>query len=78
MIVGTEVCDDHNSGDSQGCEDDCSGIIDGYYCSMLANGTHQCTELCGDGFITHSEGCEDNDSDDSDGCTSTCQVLCGW
>jgi len=50
VSLNGETCDDGNSTDNFGCLSNCLGVITGYSCgSSFANGTTNCTFICGDG-----------------------------
>lgn len=55
-IEGTEVCDDGNTDDCDGCRADCSAEETG----------------CGDGFLCSGEECDDENQTSGDGCSATC------
>jgi len=57
-----EVCDNTNKNDNKGCLSDCSGQLDGWYCSGGTPTTATtCNTQCGDGIIIslNSEICDD-------------------
>lgn len=57
-IEGTEVCDDGNLADGDGCESSCT-----FTPGMAA---------CGDGNVDPGEACDDGNVTDGDGCEASC------
>ena len=79
IVVKGESCDDGNDGDNAGCNDSCTGAIDGWECTPGSLTTASvCTQVCGDLYLTASEQCEDGNQNDGDGCDSTCQEEDGF
>ncbi|MFO0756105.1 MAG: DUF4215 domain-containing protein [Byssovorax sp.] len=72
---GDEQCDDHNTGDGDGCS---SGCLEepGYSCE--ASTTEGCVPICGDGKIVGIEQCDDMNTADGDGCSSKCLMESGF
>ncbi|CAI2359489.1 unnamed protein product [Moneuplotes crassus] len=68
----TEICDDGNLIDGDGCDSTCK-VEFGYEC-LLINGTSLCDHKCGDGIISSTEGCDDKNLNKGDGCDSSCQI----
>lgn len=75
LIRGTEVCDDDNDVDGDGCSSTCT-VETGYECDGAEPTV--CTEVCGDGFNFGSNDCDDGDNYDNDGCTSGCEIELGY
>jgi fibro-slime domain-containing protein len=67
---GTEVCDDGNDIDADGCSSTCSLEPD---CS---SGT--CASQCGDAMRLSPEECDDGNTTDGDGCSLDCRVETGF
>lgn len=77
FVVGLESCDD-GSYDHIGCDDICTGIIQGYACVHHQPNQSVCTTICGDGLVLGSETCDDGTLN-NEGCNSTCNgYLSGW
>ena len=84
----TEICDDGNLIDFDGCssicemEDDWICIHDEDAMDMDADppiGETQCHEvICGDGFRDGAESCDDGNASDFDGCSGECQYEDGF
>lgn len=90
VIEGTEVCDDNNTANGDGCRSDCtveSGA--GWTCSVASPSVCQCQctvflssssmshgtmAVCGNGVIEGTETCDDNNTASDDGCNSTCDT----
>ena len=70
--IDSEVCDDLNTINSDGCKSDCSGIEPGYICVDKPSpiGT-ECNGICGDGLLVGTEDCDDG-GDNGVGCASGC------
>ena len=51
LRIGSEICDDWDTTDGEGCLPDCLGEIDGWTCSG-GDETQEdiCLTTCGDGF----------------------------
>ncbi|HEY0839309.1 MAG TPA: DUF4215 domain-containing protein, partial [Vulgatibacter sp.] len=74
-VVGvTEVCDDGNQFDGDGCSADCRTIEVGYSC--VYPGMPCDPTFCGDGIVGGGEECEP--SVGGVGCSSACTVEPGW
>jgi MYXO-CTERM domain-containing protein len=56
---GSEVCDDGNTNDCDGCRADCSALETG----------------CGDSFLCNAEVCDDGNTTNCDGCRGDCSAL---
>jgi MYXO-CTERM domain-containing protein len=73
----TEVCDDNNASDGDGCNSACEVIEIGFSC--VDTGAASCTPICGDNLLRNNanrtEVCDDNNASDGDGCNSTCEVI---
>ena len=80
MIFGTEVCDDQNTANSDGCNSVCGAIENGWTCTTPAGGKSVCTAVCSptSPWVVGTQTCSDNDSDNGDGCDSNCQQELGW
>jgi fibro-slime domain-containing protein len=70
VLEKSELCDDGNTKDSDGCSATCQ-TESGWQCRMAGK---PCNPLCGDGRITAGETCDDGNGDTGDGCSSICQV----
>ncbi|MFP4600785.1 MAG: DUF4215 domain-containing protein, partial [Persicimonas sp.] len=70
-IEDTEMCDDGNRDDGDGCASDCV-IEEGWQCDE--GEPTQCEPICGDGNVDGDEACDDGNTDDGDGCASDCTV----
>ena len=68
---GTELCDDGNTEDGDGCSADCQAVEPGYTCSPPG----QPCELCGNGIVEANETCDDGDLIDTNGCNDTCTTV---
>ena len=55
----SEVCDDGNTSDCDGCSGDCLAVETG----------------CGDGSVCGSEACDDGNTSDCDGCRGDCSAV---
>jgi fibro-slime domain-containing protein len=55
VIGGTEVCDDKNTADGDGCSADCKTVEGGYTCARAGIA---CTTNCGDGAVIKPEQCD--------------------
>jgi cysteine-rich repeat protein len=91
IVAGSEACDDGNSTNGDGCDNNCkvSGCGNG-----IVGGTEQCddgnstngdgcdnnckTTACGNGIVTGTEACDDGNLNSGDGCSSTCTVQSGY
>ncbi|MCA9577157.1 MAG: DUF4215 domain-containing protein [Myxococcales bacterium] len=81
----TEVCDDGNNMNGDGCNATCTAFTTGYTCLTEADGvTHATCVRCGDGVVQRSasgvgESCDDRNTVATDGC-DMCQVdtAGGW
>lgn len=63
-----ESCDDGTK-NNEGCNESCTGPIDGWNC--VGNNVTTCTEICGDGIVVGRENCDDK-LDDDIGCKLGC------
>lgn len=73
----SEVCDDGNRVDGDGCSADCSTIEEGWSCPPV--GPCVFGEQCGDGALSATEPCDDGNELDGDGCAADCtSVEPGW
>jgi cysteine-rich repeat protein len=70
VIEGTEVCDDQNNVNLDGCTSACL-FEDGWVC---AGAPSACDEVCGDPFVVGAEECDDNNGVETDGCTTSCEL----
>ena len=74
VVAETEVCDDNNSEDGDGCDATCNPE-EGYECTDEPS---VCSAVCGDGLIIATELCDDGNTESEDGCSSTCEVEPGY
>jgi cysteine-rich repeat protein len=74
IIDTSEICDDGNKADGDGCSAACE-FEKGWDCSGAPT---VCVAKCGDGFIVGKEACDDGNSTKSDGCSDTCTVDNGY
>jgi cysteine-rich repeat protein len=74
-IDKSEVCDDGNNVDGDGCSATCEFEM-GWDCSGAD--ITVCTAKCGDGFLVGKEACDDGNNTKSDGCSDTCTVDNGY
>lgn len=80
--MGTEVCADGNTDDSDGCH---MGVVQqGFVCTFLTD-LHPdvCESTCGDGIRAMSNGnvveeCDDGNTRDNDGCSADCRLEHGY
>jgi len=74
-IATSEVCDDGNIVDGDGCSAKCE-LEMGWDCS----GTKLtvCITKCGDGLLVGKEACDDGNTAKADGCSDTCTVDNGY
>ncbi len=79
MIFGntgkTEVCDDGNTANNDGCTSTCSAIEPGWTCTTPAGGLSVCTAICSPSnpyVVGTTYQCSDNDALAGDGCDSNC------
>lgn len=73
----TEVCDDGNTVDGDGCSADCQRIEEGYLC--FDPGEYCVKIVCGNGKLEPGEECDDGNTVDGDGCSADCQrIEEGW
>ena len=87
IVAGSEICDDGNTADGDGCSSTCA-IESGYICENGSDADGPCpaglvgqghvVENCGDGVITPSEQCDDANTADGDGCSSACSIEPTW
>ena len=77
LIVGTEICDDANAFDNQGCLSDCTGSLIGWTCNGVSSST--CSTNCGDALAVGTEQCDLGLLNDiANGCSVLCEVVPGW
>lgn len=79
IIVGTEVCDDKNFNNADGCTT-ASQLETYYQCSYNVDRS-KCGDICGDGKNkdpNNNTYCDDGAKVNGDGCSSTCTVETGW
>jgi cysteine-rich repeat protein len=90
-IEGSEVCDDGNATNGDGCDTNCTptGCRNG-----VVTGTEQCDDgnatsgdgcdnncsptACGNGIAAGSEACDDGNTSSADGCSNTCGLELGY
>lgn len=71
----TEICDDGNKADGDGCTAKCR-VEAGWVCPIPGA---KCTAItCGDKLIAGDEDCDDGNANDADGCSSKCRVEEGY
>ena len=77
--VGSEVCDDGNVENGDGCSADGATVESGWVCSGGdASKADLCLAAsCGDGVRAGAEECDDGNNADNDGCASDCKVESG-
>ena len=73
-IANTEVCDDGNTTDGDGCDSKCEFEM---HWNCMGEPT-VCTPKCGDGFLVGAEICDDGNKAPSDGCSETCTIDKGY
>ena len=79
VLEGTEVCDDGNTADGDGCDADCKKS-DGETCTgddqcssgICDNGTCEPANTCGNGVVEGTEACDDGNTSGGDGCSAAC------
>ena len=81
MTLGSEICDDGNLLNNEGCQADCAGPYTGWSCidhdSDLLT-PMVCDGVCGDGLKIGTEVCDDG-LQDGNGCNSDCSgAEIGW
>ena len=75
-INGSEVCDDDNNADNDGCSMACQ-VETGWTCNTAEPTV--CTSTCGDGLVAMgAETCDDTNTTAGDGCSATCATETGW
>jgi cysteine-rich repeat protein len=74
VIATSELCDDGNTIDGDGCDAECKPEM-GWDC---ADAPSICKTKCGDGLLLGDELCDDGNHDPKDGCNTTCQVEFGY
>ncbi len=58
-LTDSEICDDGNKVDGDGCKADCSAVEDGWNCTDVENAKSVCTSKnCGDGIKAGTEECD--------------------
>ena len=81
IIEGTEVCDDGNTDDGDGCDALCRQES-GFTClgepSVCTEDVVETPSVCGDGLVDEGEQCDDDNIAGGDGCDSNCQVESGY
>ena len=71
----TEICDDGNKADGDGCTAKCR-VEPGWVCPIPGA---KCTAIkCGDSVIAGDEDCDDGNANDADGCSSKCRIEVGY
>ena len=82
--AGTEVCDDGNTVNGDGCSSTCA-LEPGYVCSLgliggncASGGAGSVKTVCGDGIVAGNEECDDGNLVNGDGCTITCLIEDGF
>ncbi len=78
MVTGTEICDDGNTANGDGCRDNC--VLEfGWECDAgpaagpcTSGGAGSVVEVCGNGATSTNETCDDGNTLNGDGCSSTC------
>lgn len=74
IVTGTEVCDDNNSLDQDGCNINC--IVEP---NFICEGSPSiCRGFCGDGIVAVGNECDDNNTISGDGCDPGCRVEEGY
>ncbi len=76
-LNGTELCDDHNTIDGDGCSADCSTIETGFACGDPGDPCVP-THVCGNGLVEDLEACDDHNTNSLDGCSASCVLEAGW
>jgi cysteine-rich repeat protein len=74
-IATSEVCDDGNTDDGDGCSAACE-FEKGWDCSGTK--VTVCIEKCSDGLVVGKEKCDDGNTTKGDGCSDTCTVDNGY
>jgi len=86
ILAGSEICDDNNTLNGDGCDSSCN-VEDGWTCTNVTLALSDCNITCGDNKIRQSnnlptgvanETCDDGNHLDHDGCNSFCQVEFGY
>jgi cysteine-rich repeat protein len=77
-VGGTEVCDDGNTLDGDGCSHDCNNIEIGYDCPSAGGTCTPRADPCGNGSLDSQEACDDHNQVAGDGCAANCQVEPGY
>ncbi|MFT7580677.1 MAG: cysteine-rich repeat protein, partial [Myxococcota bacterium] len=85
IALGTEDCDDGNTGGRDGCSASCAPEA-GYTCGANPSGLGTpaapdsvCAATCGDGVIAlGTETCDDGNDAGSDGCSAACDIEYGY
>ena len=73
-VVGSELCDDGNGVDGDGCSAACV-TESGYTCSGVPSA---CASVCGNGIVAGAEACDDEKTA-GDGCSgSFCVIGIGY
>ena len=74
ITEGSEVCDDNNTVNGDGCSAACS-VETGYTCTGSPS---VCAATCGDGIKAGGESCDDHNTTNGDGCSAACAVETGY
>jgi cysteine-rich repeat protein len=72
-LEGSEVCDDGNRSDGDGCSARCE-LEAGFSCATPG----AACDVCGDGAMQSAEQCDDGNHNDGDGCDTHCKLESGW
>ena len=76
LDVPTEVCDDGNDVDGDGCSSSCRAIEAGYDCDTTLGRTSVCyNTTCGDGIRVAGEDCDAGGNANETGCLADCSIL---
>jgi len=77
-LDATELCDDGNEEDDDGCSADCSERDPNYQCPVPGEDC-ELVVVCGSGVLEGDEVCDDGNEEDGDGCSADCsEVEDGW
>ncbi|MDI3281758.1 DUF4215 domain-containing protein [Polyangium sp. 15x6] len=75
IIAGSEVCDDGNTTNDDGCSNVCE-VEPGWSCNEAPSVCG--AAACGDGIVAGDETCDDANTNANDGCSPTCVMEPGW
>lgn len=81
VLQASEVCDDGNVDEGDGCAANCQEIQPGYRCAAPDTSCELVPNpnaLCGNGKLEASEPCDDGNTSAGDGCSADCQLEPGW